>query len=63
MMTVYLYELLRLVFREWISIETINNFTKSIWELSFMKELKEKNKKSYWYFFWEMTNLIYLELF
>ncbi len=56
-------ELLRLVFREWISIETRNDFTKSIWELSFMKELKENNKKLYWYTFGEMTNLIYLELF
>lgn len=56
-------EFLRLVFREWRSIETRNDFTKSIWELSFMKELKVSNKKSYWYTFGEMTNLIYLELF
>lgn len=56
-------EFLRLVFRKWKSIETRSEFTKSIWELSFMKELKEKNPKELWNIYWEMTNLIYLELF
>lgn len=56
-------EFLRLVFRQWKSIETRNEFTRSIWELSFMKELKEGGKKEYWNIYWEITNLIYLELF
>jgi len=56
-------EFLRLVFRRWKSIETRNEFTKSIWDLDFMKELKQKDKKNYWSVYWEMTNLIYLELF
>ncbi len=56
-------EFLRLVFRKWKSIETRSEFTKSIWELSFMKKLKEENKKELWNIYWEMTNLIYLELF
>ncbi len=54
---------MRLVFRKWKSIETRSEFTKSIWELPFMKELKEKNPKELWSIYWEMTNLIYLELF
>lgn len=41
-------EFLRLVFRKWKSIETRSEFTKSIWELSFMKKLKEKNSKELW---------------
>ncbi len=56
-------EFLRLVFRKWKSIETRNEFTKSIWDLTFMKELKNTNQKNYWNIYWEMTNLIYLELF
>ncbi len=56
-------EFLRLVFRRWKSIETRSEFTKSIWDLSFMKLLKEENKKEIWNIYWEMTNLIYLELF
>ncbi len=56
-------EFLRLVFRKWKSIETRSEFTKSIWDLEFMKLLREENKKSYWSIYWEMTNLIYLELF
>ena len=56
-------EFLRLVFRKWKSIETRNEFTKSIWDLEFMKELKEDNKRVYGNIYWEMTNLIYLELF
>ena len=56
-------EFLRLVFRKWKSIETRNDFTKSIWELDFMKELKQQEKKEYWNIYWEMTNLIYIELF
>ncbi len=56
-------EFLRLVFRKWKSIETRNEFTKSIWDLEFMKELKEIDKKIYWSIYWEVTNLIYLELF
>ena len=56
-------EFLRLVFRKWKSIETRSEFTKSIWELFFMKKLKEENKKELWNIYWEMTNLIYLELF
>lgn len=56
-------EFLRLVFRRWKSIETRNEFTKSIWELNFMKELKSKKSKELWNIYWEMTNLIYLELF
>jgi hypothetical protein len=56
-------EFLRLVFRKWKSIDTRNEFTKSIWELSFMKELKENDKKEYSNVYWEMTNVIYLELF
>ena len=56
-------EFLRLVFRKWKSIETRSEFTKSIWDLSFMKKLKEENKKELWNIYWEMTNLIYLELF
>ena len=56
-------EFLRLVFRKWKSIETRNEFTKSIWELTFMKELKDKNNKEISNIYWEMTNLIYLELF
>jgi len=56
-------EFLRLVFRKWKSIETRSEFTKSIWDLNFMKELKEIDKKIYWSIYWEVTNLIYLELF
>jgi hypothetical protein len=69
-------EFLRLVFRQWKSIETRSEFTKSIWELSFIKKLKENNtrwiakqekvpwgKKELWNIYWEMTNLIYIELF
>lgn len=56
-------EFLRLVFRKWRSIETRNEFTKSIWELLFMKKLKENNPKEISNIYWEMTNLIYLELF
>ena len=56
-------EFLRLVFRQWRSIETRNEFTKSIWELEFMKKLKEQDPKEVWWVYWEMTNLIYLELF
>lgn len=57
-------EFLRLVFRYWKSIETRSDFTKSIWDLDFMKKLKIENKKSeMWNIYWEMTNLIYLELF
>lgn len=56
-------EFLRLVFRKWKSIETRSEFTKSMWELSFMKEFKEQNSKELWNVYWEMTNLIYLELF
>jgi hypothetical protein len=56
-------EFLRLVFREWKSIETRNEFTKSIGNLDFMKQLKEKNPKEVWTVYWEVTNLIYLELF
>jgi len=57
-------EFLRLVFRRWKSIETRNEFTKSIWELEFMQILKEQDKKEkIWNIYWEMTNLIYLELF
>jgi hypothetical protein len=56
-------EFLRLVFRKWKSIETRNEFTKSIWELEFMKKLKEENSREIWGIYWEMTNLIYLELF
>ncbi len=56
-------EFLRLVFRKWKSIETRNEFTKSIWELDFMKTLKEEKKNEYSSIYWEMTNLIYLELF
>ena len=54
---------MRLVFRQWRSIETRNEFTKSIWELEFMKKLKEQDPKEVWWVYWEMTNLIYLELF
>lgn len=56
-------EFLRLVFRKWRSIETRNEFTKSIGELNFMKKLKESDKKAYGNIYGEMTNLIYLELF
>lgn len=56
-------EFLRLVFRYWKSIETRNEFTQSIWELDFMKKLKEEDKEKYSNIYWEMTNLIYLELF
>lgn len=56
-------EFLRLVFREWKSIETRNEFTKSIGNLDFMKQLKEENPKEVWSVYWEVTNLIYLELF
>ncbi len=57
-------EFLRLVFRKWKSIDTRNEFTKSISQLEFMKELKEKNKfETLSNTYWEMTNLIYLELF
>ena len=56
-------EFLRLVFRKWKSIETRNEFTRSIWELDFMKELKLKKSKELWNIYGEMTNLIYLELF
>lgn len=57
-------EFLRLVFRNWKSIETRNDFTKSIWDLKFMQELKKANKNEFiWNIYWEMTNLIYLELF
>lgn len=57
-------EFLRLVFRKWKSIDTRNEFTKSISDLEFMKELKEKNKfEILSNIYWEMTNLIYLELF
>lgn len=56
-------EFLRLVFRRWKSIETRNEFTKSIWDLGFMKKLKDENPSEMWNIFWEMTNLIYLELF
>ncbi len=56
-------EFLRLVFRHWKSIETRNEFTKSIWELGFMKELKVANSKELGNIYGEMTNLIYLELF
>lgn len=56
-------EFLRLVFRYWKSLETRNEFTKSIWDLEFMKKLKEENPKDVWGVYWEMTNLIYLELF
>lgn len=56
-------EFLRLVFRNWKSIETRSEFTQSIWELSFIKELKERNKQEVWNVYGEMTNLIYLELF
>lgn len=57
-------EFLRLVFRQWKSIETRNEFTKSIWELEFMKELKLQDKReTISNIFGEVTNLIYLELF
>lgn len=56
-------EFLRLVFRKWKSIETRSEFTKSIWELCFMKKIKKENSKELWNVYWEMTNLIYLELF
>jgi hypothetical protein len=56
-------EFLRLVFRYWKSIETRNEFTMSIGSLEFMRKLKEKNPKEVWNIYWEMTNLIYLELF
>lgn len=57
-------EFLRLVFRNWKSIETRNEFTKAIWNLDFMLRLKELNKKEILSnIYWEMTNLIYLELF
>ncbi len=57
-------EFLRLVFRTWKSIDTRNEFTKSISELEFMVELKEKNKLEFLSnIYWEITNLIYLELF
>ena len=57
-------EFLRLVFRKWKSIDTRNEFTKSISELEFMKELKQNSKfETLSNVYWEMTNLIYLELF
>ncbi len=57
-------EFLRLVFRKWKSIDTRNEFTKSISELEFMKELKQNCKfETLSNVYWEMTNLIYLELF
>ena len=57
-------EFLRLVFRYWKSIETRSDFTQSIWDLDFMQELKKSKKnKELWNVYWEMTNLIYLELF
>lgn len=57
-------EFLRLVFRQWKSIETRNEFTKSIWELEFMKELKAQDKReTISNVFGEVTNLIYMELF
>lgn len=57
-------EFLRLVFRQWKSIETRNEFTKSIWELEFMKELKTQDKReTISNVFGEVTNLIYMELF
>lgn len=57
-------EFLRLVFRKWKSIDTRNEFTKSISELEFMKELKQKEKfETISNIYWEITNLIYLELF
>lgn len=57
-------EFLRLVFRQWKSIETRNEFTKSIWDLEFMKELKAQDKReTISNVFGEVTNLIYMELF
>jgi hypothetical protein len=57
-------EFLRLVFRNWKSIETRNEFTMSIGNLDFMQKLKEENKReTISNIYWEMTNLIYLELF
>lgn len=57
-------EFLRLVFRQWKSIETRNEFTKSIWGLEFMKELKAQDRReTISNVFGEVTNLIYLELF
>ncbi|MDD2871420.1 MAG: hypothetical protein PHS49_05505 [Candidatus Gracilibacteria bacterium] len=56
-------EFLRLVFRQGRSIETRNEFTKSIGELEFMKKLKELDPKEVGGVYGEMTNLIYLELF
>lgn len=57
-------EFLRRVFRYWKSIETRSDFTKAIWDLEFMQKLKSQDKKSeLWIVYWEMTNLIYLELF
>ena len=53
-------EFIRLVFRFWKSIETRNNFTKSISKLDWFKELpQEKQSVLYWW----ATNIIYLELF
>lgn len=56
-------EFIRLVFRFWKSIESRNDFTNSIWNLDFMKELKEINPKDYSNIYWEMTNVVYLELY
>lgn len=53
-------EFLRLVFRYGRSIETRNEFTKSIADLKWMKELSESQTGNV---YGEMTNLIYLELF
>lgn len=57
-------EFLRLIFRKWKSIETRNEFTKSISELEFIIDLKKNDKlETISNIYWEMTNLIYLELF
>jgi len=56
-------EFLRLVFRYWKSIETRSEFTKSIWDLDFVKKFKISDPKELSSIYWEMTNLIYLELF
>jgi len=53
-------EFLRLVFRYGKSIETRNEFTKSISKLEFMEQISEAHR---WNIYWEMTNLIYIELF
>lgn len=52
-------EFIRLVFRFWKSIESRTKFTKSIWNLDWMKS----QEKKWGVIYWEMTKLLYLTIY